>query len=225
MNNTYIDEKIYCFWTDDNPITPNRMKGLDSMRENLGIPIAFLDKEGIEASILPEAPLHSGYKYLSAVHKSDYLRCYFMHHFGGGYADIKPYSKNNNWKQCFSLINRDITIDIIGIHEVENGTPFKEFNNPLDREKLLGNGFFIVRRMTNFTSLWYQRMLELMDEKLLALEKHPAPTSFGGPNYPLRWAEIQGEIFHRTIMDFYDENPRAFRNVLKSGWIRGCEYR
>ena len=27
------------------------------------------------------------------VHKADYLRCYFMHHFGGGYADIKHYTQ------------------------------------------------------------------------------------------------------------------------------------
>ena len=113
-DNRRVDEKIYCFWTDDNPLTPNRLKGIETMRENLGVQLEFLDKNGIEERILPDDQLHPGYKYLSSVHKSDYLRCYFMHHFGGGYADIKLYSKDNNWRECFSLINSNKDIEVIG---------------------------------------------------------------------------------------------------------------
>lgn len=39
--------------------------------------------------ILKDAPLHPSYSFLSGVHRSDYLRCYLMHHYGGGYSDIK----------------------------------------------------------------------------------------------------------------------------------------
>jgi hypothetical protein len=59
---------------------------------------------------LPEYPLHPAFKYLSYVHKSDYLRSYFMHFYGGGYADIKKYSSNNNWKECFNLLNSNTDI-------------------------------------------------------------------------------------------------------------------
>ena len=220
-----VDEKIYCFWTGNNPITPNRLKGLETMHKNIGVHIEFLDKSGIEERILPEAPLHPAYRYLSCIHKSDYLRCYFMHHFGGGYADIKPYSKNNNWRQCFALINADRNIDVIGMHEVVNGSPYREYNTPVGREKLLGNGFFIARKKSEFTSLWYEELMRLMDRRLEDLKANPATDEFGGENYPLRWGEVQGEVFHKIIMSLYDRNPKKFRNVLRPGWKKGLAYR
>jgi hypothetical protein len=33
-----------------------------------------------------------------------------MHFYGGGYADIKKYSNNNNWKECFNLLNSNTDI-------------------------------------------------------------------------------------------------------------------
>lgn len=42
-----VQRKIYCFWTGTNPITPNRIKGLETMRENLGVEVEFLDANGI----------------------------------------------------------------------------------------------------------------------------------------------------------------------------------
>lgn len=39
-------------------------------------------------------PLHEAFSYLSLTHKADYLRCYFMHYFGGGYTDIKAHFKS-----------------------------------------------------------------------------------------------------------------------------------
>ena len=33
--------------------------------------------------------MHARYRDLHVVHRSDYLRAYFLHFFGGGYTDIK----------------------------------------------------------------------------------------------------------------------------------------
>lgn len=41
--------------------------------------------------ILPEYPLHKAFEFLSAVHKSDYLRSYLLYHYGGGYSDVKHF--------------------------------------------------------------------------------------------------------------------------------------
>jgi hypothetical protein len=43
MNPPSVDKRIYCFWTGDNPITENRIIGLDSMKQNLGVEIDFID--------------------------------------------------------------------------------------------------------------------------------------------------------------------------------------
>ena len=37
----------------------------------------------------PDEPLHKSFDLLSSVHKSDYLRAYFVHYRGGAYVDIK----------------------------------------------------------------------------------------------------------------------------------------
>ena len=212
-----VDKKIYCFWTDDNPLPKNRIEGLKSMRENLGVPIEFLDAKGIKERILPEAPLHPGFKYLSAVHKSDYLRCYFMHHFGGGYADIKSYSKNNNWKQCFRYINTYQDIWGIGVEEIMGGASIKELNTPLNVRKLLSTGCFIFRPHTEFTSLWYTRLVKKIEERYAELEASPSIDPFGGKDYPIRWAEILGDLFHRLLAETYDTNGARIRNCLRSG--------
>lgn len=219
MDNANVDEVIYCFWTDDNPITPNRLKGLETMRANLGVPICFLDKKGIEERILPEAPLHPAYQYLSAVHKSDYLRCYFMHHFGGGYADIKIYGRNNNWKRCFDFINIRKDLYMIGMHEVPNGSPFQEYNTPEMLEIVLSNGFFIVRQHTEFTKEWLARVEEILDSRYEALVSNPASSPYGGKHYPIGWADILGRVLHRLTVEQYQKENQKFKNCLRPGWL------
>lgn len=41
-----------------------------------------------------------------------------MNFYGGGYSDIKFYSKDNNWKECFDIINSNENIQIIGSKEI-----------------------------------------------------------------------------------------------------------
>lgn len=101
-----VDRKIYSFWTNGpaSTMTPNRIAGLAAMREFIGVPVELLDHDGIMSRILPGHPLHEGYQYLSCVHKSDYLRSYFMHFYGGGYGDIKFFKNGGNWIECFDMI-------------------------------------------------------------------------------------------------------------------------
>ena len=128
-----------------------------------------------------------------------------MHHFGGGYADIKIYSSDNNWDQCFDLINDHPEYDVIGAPEYAGGT-FPQYRNPEILKKLVANGYFIVRPHSKFSTEWWNRVNKKLDERLEDAKKHPAefPRDGGGLNkskYPLRWAEVQGEIFHRLCYD------------------------
>ena len=83
----------YCWWTGDNELSENRKKSLETMKIAPGGNIVFIDKNNLKDYILTEHPLHEGYQYLSPIQKGDYLKCYFMHHYGGGYSDIKQTSK------------------------------------------------------------------------------------------------------------------------------------
>lgn len=218
MTMNKVENKIYCFWTGDNPITPNRIKGLETMQKNIGVPIEFLDTKGIERKVLPEAPLHPAYKYLSCNHKSDYLRCYFMHHFGGGYADIKPYTANNNWKSCFEYINRYADIDIIGQHDSKGGIAVSALRNIINAEMLVACGWMICRPHSRFTTEWYKRVMKKMDERIEVLKQHPATEPFGGKDYPIEWAEVCGRIYHQVQYDLSKVAPKAIRNCLRTGW-------
>lgn len=200
-----VNRIIYQFWTGKNKISENRLKGIQSMK-NINIQSVLLYHDDIMNKILPNYPLHPIYQYLSENHKSDYLRCYFMHHFGGGYADIKVYSANNNWAECFNMINNHPEYEVIGQAEFAAGT-FPEYRSRGILNKLVANGYFIVRPYSNFSTRWWNAVNAKLDEKFEIVKRYPAefPRDGIGSNktskYPMRWAEVQGEIFHRICYE------------------------
>ena len=97
---------VYAFWTGSNKMSWIRQKNTKEMYK-------FFNKRDIEFRLITPSnldfyikkagvELHEGYKYLSATHKSDYLRCYFMHFLGGGYIDIKP--PGAGWNKAFDKL-------------------------------------------------------------------------------------------------------------------------
>ncbi|WP_313373401.1 capsular polysaccharide synthesis protein [Chishuiella sp.] len=188
--NKYKGEKapeiIYTFWTGDNPITENRKKGLKALEENAGVPIKLITPQNLSEYIKPDFPLHKGYELLSLVHRSDYLRCYFMHHYGGGYADIKPF--DHSWKPAFDKLNNSKNKYIIGYPELLYGglTPVKhtfladksiydEYEKILKSEEgvfndlkkhtplVIGTCSFICKPNTPITTEWYNELHKRMD--------------------------------------------------------------
>lgn len=108
---------IYCFWTGSNPLTPRRLQSLSEMRVvNEGIDVVLVTPDNLPEFVLPDAPLHPAYGYLSAVHKSDYLRAYFMHHHGGGYSDVKKPLRS--WRAAFARLGASSVHWSIGYREV-----------------------------------------------------------------------------------------------------------
>lgn len=197
--NTYSGEPapevIYCFWTGDNPLTENRKKGLKALEENAGVPVKLITPENLKDYIKPGVPLHKGYELLSLTMRSDYLRCYFMHHYGGGYADIKPF--NHSWKPAFEKLNKDKHKYIIGYPELLYGgiTPVKHSFLPdrsvyenfeqlkdsaekvfKDLEKhtplILGSCSFICKPGTPITKEWYEELHRRMDTAWESLKKY-----------------------------------------------------
>ena len=157
-----INRKIYAFWLngDESTLTPNRKAGLETMRINFGVPVELVTANTLSRYILPAAPLHEGFKYLSKIHQSDYLRCYFMHFYGGGYSDIKFYGQNTNWNKCFDMFGANSDLYVVGKKEIKGGSPYKEWKyDEKEIEKLLANGWFICRPQTAFTTQWYESML------------------------------------------------------------------
>ncbi|MDM1073045.1 hypothetical protein HX001_11180 [Empedobacter brevis] len=187
-------EVIYCFWTGNNPLTENRKKGIKALEKNAGVPVKLITPENLTQYIKSEYPLHKGYELLSFVHRSDYLRCYFMHHYGGGYADVKPFI--NSWKPAFEKLNSKKDKYIIGYPELLYGglTPvkhtflpdksiYKKYEEKLNSEEkvfndltkhtplLVGTCSFICKPNTVLTKEWYEELHKRMDEAYDELKK------------------------------------------------------
>ena len=207
QTNNFVHKKVFCFWTGTNELTNNRLRCLQVMKENIGVPVVLVTTENLKEFILPEYPLHKSYEYLSLTHRSDYLRMYFMHFYGGGYCDIKEV--HHSWETFFdSFKDDDWVIGFSG----------KEWN-----EKL-GWSSMICKSNTPFTNDWFNIINNLLDEKYEELKNHPADhytvlSGYERPEYPLQWSELMGKSF-RVVVEKYsvhtlDTLPSPFLQMYR----------
>ena len=199
-----LHQKVWCFWLGGTPMSEQRSKCLQSIRDVIGVEVELVTDDTLAKYIKPNAPFHKGYQYLSGTHKCDYARGYFMHHYGGGYTDIK--TTTASWKPYFNELDRDSKLLAIGYQEGDANGVAPVGDEALTKEmkdnykKLIGNGAYIFKAGTEFTRAWTDQVNLVLDKKLLELEKHPAKNSRDGENggtaYPIGWSEILGSIFH-----------------------------
>ena len=185
-------------------MSEQRMRCLNTMSEQTQCDVQLVTPDNLSSFLLPEHPLHPAYGYLSEVHKSDYLRTYFMHHYGGGYSDIKI--QTGSWRSLFdSFLCSDAYI--LGYTEAKAGDIAYQ---PVSHawKELVGNGAYICKPYTPLTTEWYSEMMHLLDEKYEELRAHPATHARDhtqlNTGYPLGWSELLGSIFHRVCYKYRD---------------------
>ena len=208
---THVDRVIYIFWTGENEITPNRLEGIKSLEKVSGVEVKLITPKNLPEYIKEEDPLPEAYQYLSYVHRADYLRSYFMFHYGGGYADIKTYYKS--WIPAFEKLEQSDAY-VIGYPEVGFwGAASRDIDNEsLSKDVfthwrlLVGNGAYICRPHTRLVAEWHgeakRRLVGMTDE----LRNHPAQDPFGrNKDYPVRWSGLLGSIFHPLCLKYHDK--------------------
>ena len=218
---------IFCMWTGDNPMSAQRIQALWSIYNNTGCPVALINQSNLQHWVHPDYPLHPAYPYLSATHKSDYLRVYFMHHYGGGYTDIKQTTVD--WPVFFQRL-RSSDAFALGYQELAHGIP--HVVGALGDEirakhaELIGLCAFIFKKNSVLTNRWFNLTNTLLDSKFYYLIANPAShpqdqfnlqlDNSTYSNYPLRWAELLGELFHPLIYELRNHllldniNPRFY---------------
>lgn len=208
-------QTIFCLWTGPELMSQDRLKALWSIFHNTGRPVAFITQESLADWVLPHAPLHPAYNFLSSTHKSDYMRCYLMHHYGGGYADIK--FTQTRWKPFFDQIECSDAL-ALGYAELAHGMPHLQGQKGdvirAAHRELIGLCAFIFKPSTVLTSAWYEQLHRLLDQKLSLLQENPGKfaqdqqglilANGKSSTYPLRWAEILGEILHPLFFEHRD---------------------
>lgn len=204
---------VFCFWTGLNELSPNRKACLEQLHFNLEVPLICVTPSNLPDFIVPGFPLHPAYEFLSLTHRSDYLRMYFMYHYGGGYCDIKR--TTGSWRKAFDDLDKDEYKWANGYQEIEGGVPlnipnwvdsdgrsmvtYPDLTN--DYKKLIGNGCYIFRPHTPLGQEWYEQVHKKLDVLLPELRLHPAShprDSFGenGSLYPIRWSGVLADVFH-----------------------------
>lgn len=208
---------VFCVWSGANEMSVPRIQALWSIFNNIHCPVVFLNFASLRKWELPEAPFHPAFEFLSETHKSDYLRCYLMHHYGGGYTDLKP--TTTSWERSFDRLRTSEHLALgyteVGPHGVAPvaGALGDELRENFSR--LIGLCAFIFKKRTKLTEAWYQRTAALLDLKYEDLQKHPArhPQDQLGACfedgstsvYPIQWTEMLGDIFHPVIYEFHQD--------------------
>jgi hypothetical protein len=204
-----------------NDMTEARAQALLSMVRNAGCPQMHLTMNTLASWVDPQFPLHPLFNHLSAVHKCDYLRCYVLHVHGGGYADVKPTSKN--WHPFFDQLEKSACYGI-GYTEV-HPQGVAAVGGDLEIElrenytRLIGLCAMIFRPRTEFTTLWYEKLTGLIDSKADILAQHPARhpqdrlgaqfTDGSISEYPFVWTGVGGDLFHPLVYQFRDQIAHA----------------
>jgi len=213
----YANRQLFAAWLGPGQMSSQREKAFLSIVSHCSVPFNFITNKNVESWIDPNAPLHPAYSYLSAVHQSDYLRCYLMHKYGGGYTDIK--TNLNNWNFFFDALELSNKLGAGYIEPSPNGVArvggIKEKLLKENYQNLLGFCSFIFKSNTKFTQSWFDQVNNLLDRNLQELilnpAKHPqdhnGATFEGGhiSQYPIPWTGLGGDIFHPLTLDFKDQ--------------------
>ena len=200
-------EVIYIFWTGNNEISENRLKGIQSIKDKSGVEVILVTANNLNNYILEDYPLHPAYQYLSYVHRADYLRCYFMLHHGGGYSDIKPCLQS--WKNYFEQINNNSKVWSLGVREKSGGVPFIDGEIGVDIKKyhniLIGNCAYIFKPNSPVSKEWMEEVHSRLDILKPELTRYPGDAFGKNKGYPIEWSYVLGQIFHPLILKYHEK--------------------
>ena len=214
-----VPKVVFVCWfggyqVDYQKMPKNRFEAFKSLVENIGVPVILITSKNYTNFIKQNHPIHPSFNLLSGNHKSDYIRAYLLHYYGGGYHDIKH--RNESWKDCWSDWLFDDNIWIFGRRENNRraiGYPPSQKYICNHFDKLVTMGWVICKPNTKFTQILLQKIEDVLTKKYFELELYPGINSGGyyheNPfqmaeenNYPLRWLEIMGEISHPLMLEF-----------------------
>jgi hypothetical protein len=209
---------------------PNRLNAFKSLVNNINVPVILITDFNYKYFEVDTDPVHEMFKYLSGNHKSDYMRSYLLHHYGGGYHDIKQ--RSLGWENEWDKDNwtDDNNIWIYGRQEnKESAIGYQPGMKHIQKEfaKLATMGWVICRPRTEYTRELLQNLNSKLDECKDKLILYPAqnPGGYYANNpfdnanidsYPLRWLEMMGEFSHLLMLKYQSHIKFGLPDAEKS---------
>jgi hypothetical protein len=227
-----VPKVVFVCWfggykVDNQKMSKNRFAAFKSLVEKIGVPVILITSKNYSFFIKSHL-IHKSFDLLSGVHKSDYMRTYLLHHYGGGYHDIKH--REESWQDCWSDWLFDDNIWIFGRRENNRGAigypPNCRSIVCNHYNKLVTMGWVICKPNTTYTETLLHKIDDVLDKKYSELVAHPGYNSAGyyheNPfqmaeenKYPLRWLEIMGEISHPLMLDITDYIKYGLPDAIK----------
>ena len=210
----------WVFWFGSEEPGPIRKKLIENMKNNIGVKVVLITCNNIHNYL--KYPIHPSVPYLSAIHKSDYFRIYFLLHYGGAYYDIK--NINEDFSIYFDILDDDQYTTVIGAQEIKDGIDYPP--NMEHRKEwypyLIVNCAFVAKPYTNYMKEFQEKQHEILDKYYQKLKNRsdldispPLREPAKWDNYPVRWAEILGEI-HSYIGMKYRKNTRKIMKPINN---------
>ncbi len=200
-SNAQVSQNVFVLWTGRNEMSSLRKDALSVLQKHIGVHVTIVTPDNLASFLID--PLPDNYEYLSEVHKSDVLRCYLMHFWGGGYCDIKHVS--SSWEH----LTKSPDLYVIGTREcktycfIRNPYPLDCF---LGGTRIICGNQMICKRQTPFTTEWYIRMRSRLSAFPTLKETPPVITRdhrfYSKSKYPIRWEELLGEFFGQLSYEY-----------------------
>ena len=211
-----IPKVVFIVWFG-RKISNNRLSALNSLIKNIKVPYILITEDNYLLFEKKNNKIHKAFKYLSGNHKSDYLRSYLLHHYGGGYHDIK--FRNKDWKNEWKTF-RDKKIWIKSRperlpHHIGYDIDKPQTKVVQEKYKELGTMCWVIcRPKTPYTQELINKINKKLDIHYKNIKKFPSinPSGYYADKpfekvknknaYPLRWLELMGEHFHLLMYKY-----------------------
>jgi len=211
-------EYLFCMWPGWDLLPEDRAAELFSIFANSDCAVVFLTGDSYKNWEIRASPFHPALPYLSECHRSDYLRVYLMHHYGGGYTDVKFTYKS--WRSAFEALKTSDAF-ALGYRPKKVGMS-ERYQDPriladLEANYLpgaIGHVAFIFRRKTPLTTFLMNLTHAHLDRNFEALLENPKKTQKDWKGkilpdgteskYPLYYTELGPDLFHLSLYRFRD---------------------
>lgn len=214
--NAFKNRYVFSMWFGALQMSDDRSNCLASILQNNGCPNVHITYKTLIKWMHPDFPIHGIFPYLSPVHQSDYMRCYFMHVYGGGYTDIKKTVAD--WQPFFDALDQSDAWGCgyteVSPHGVAAVGGELELAMKANYQRLIGFCSMIFKPQTPFTQHWLDAIHAIFNSKYELAKENPArhPLDRTGiqfadgtiSSYPFQWTEIGGNIFHPLVYAYQD---------------------
>ena len=210
--------RAFVVWAGDNDMSANRQRNLGIIEQRIGLPLELVTPRNLDRWILPEHPLPAAYEHLSLIHRSDYLRGYLMHHYGGAYLDVKE--PMQSWRPAYDRMASDPDAWVTS-YRASHANWIGKLRGRLGRDILVhyrlmfGKSGFMMRSHTALTAEWLARMDAVLEARQSELALHPGGVFGDDQLYPISWTDLLGRVLDPLTLKYLDHVRYDDRMLLR----------